>query len=70
MIAPFSSAKEFINTITLTETDGVTTLVLKSEPLHASESEMKCFYSITEGMEQGFSGTFNQLADYLNKIQK
>ena len=62
--------KEILNTITLTETDGITTLVLKSEPINASESEINCFYSITEGMEQGFGGTLNQLADYLNKIKK
>ena len=66
----FDLPKEILNTITLTETDGITTLVLKSEPINASESEINCFYSITEGMEQGFGGTLNQLADYLNKIKK
>lgn len=65
----FDLPKEILNTVTLTETNGVTTLVLKSEPLHASESEINCFYSITQGMEQGFGGTFNQLTAYLNKIQ-
>ena len=66
----FDLPKEILNTITLTETDGITTLVLKSEPINASESEINCFYSITEGMEQGFGGTLNELADYLNKIKK
>ena len=66
----FDLPKEILNTITLTETDGITTLVLKSEPINASESEINCFYSITKDMEQGFSGTLNQLADYLNKIKK
>ena len=66
----FDLPKEILNTITLTETDGITTLVLKSEPINASESEINCFYSITEDMEQGFGGTLNQLADYLNKIKK
>ena len=66
----FDLPKEILNTITLTETDGITTLVLKSEPINASESEINCFYSITGGMEQGFGGTLNQLADYLNKIKK
>jgi uncharacterized protein YndB with AHSA1/START domain len=66
----FDLPKEILNSITLTEEEGVTTLILKSEPINASESETNCFYSITESMEQGFGGTFNQLVNYLNKIQK
>jgi uncharacterized protein YndB with AHSA1/START domain len=66
----FDLPKEILNSITLTEVDGITTLVLKSEPINASESEIDCFNSITESMEQGFGGTFSQLADYLDKIQK
>lgn len=64
----FDLPKEILNCITLTEKDGITTLELKSEPINASESEVNCFNSITQSMEQGFGGTFSQLADYLNKI--
>lgn len=62
--------KEILNNITLTEDNGVTTLQLRSEPLNASEAEINCFNSITESMEQGFGGTFKQLADYLHSIQQ
>jgi uncharacterized protein YndB with AHSA1/START domain len=62
--------KEILNDITLTEENGITTLHLRSEPFNASEAEINCFNSITESMEQGFGGTFKQLADYLHSIQK
>jgi len=61
--------KEIMNSITLTENNGITTLILKSEPVNASQSETDCFISITDSMEQGFGGTFSQLADYLHRIQ-
>jgi uncharacterized protein YndB with AHSA1/START domain len=59
--------KEILCKITLTEKNGITTLILSSEPLNASESEVNAFYSITESMEKGFGGTFDQLENYLNK---
>jgi uncharacterized protein YndB with AHSA1/START domain len=62
--------KEILNSITLTEENGITTLHLRSEPLNASEAEINCFNSITESMEHGFGGTFKQLEDYLLSIQQ
>lgn len=57
--------REILCKITLTEKDGITTLLLQSEPVNASESEISTFAAITEGMEKGFGGTFNQLDHYL-----
>lgn len=62
--------KEILNKITLTENKGITTLVLTSEPINASEAEINTFNAIIPGMEQGFGGTMGQLENYLNKIQK
>jgi uncharacterized glyoxalase superfamily protein PhnB/uncharacterized protein YndB with AHSA1/START domain len=57
--------REILNKITLTEKDGITTLLLYSEPVNASESEISTFAAITEGMEKGYGGTLNQLEHYL-----
>lgn len=66
--APFEGIdfpKEILVTIYLTETDGITTLVLTSKPLNATENETKTFKEMTSSMEQGFGGTFRQLENYL-----
>lgn len=66
--APFEGIdfpKEMLVTIHLTETDGITTLVLTSKPLNATENETKTFNAMTSSMEQGFGGTFRQLENYL-----
>lgn len=66
--APFEGIdfpKEMLVTIHLTETDGITTLLLTSKPLHATENETSTFVAMTSSMEQGFGGTFLQLENYL-----
>ncbi len=60
--------REILCKITLTEKEGVTTLLLQSEPYNASEAEINTFIAIYEGMEQGFGGTFRQLEEYLKNI--
>ncbi len=62
--------KEILNTITFTESDGITTLMLESEPIRASEKEIADFIAIRQGMEQGFGGTFDQLGAYLEAVQQ
>ena len=57
--------KEILCKITLTEKEGITTLLMQSEPYNASEAEINTFVAIYEGMEQGFGGTFSQLENYL-----
>lgn len=63
----FDLPKEILNSITFTEDNGITTLQLVSKPINASESEIACFHSIKESMEQGFGGTLGQLETYLRR---
>jgi uncharacterized protein YndB with AHSA1/START domain len=58
---------EVLNTVTLTEQGGMTTLNLRGGPINATEEERKVFDSMHESMRQGFGGTFDQLAGYLAK---
>ena len=71
--APFSATwpLEVLNTLTLTERDGKTTLVLSGGPINASEEEQNTFEGGRGSMEQGFAGTFEQLEQYLlNAMQQ
>lgn len=65
--APFSQEwpLEVRNVMTLTESGGMTTLILKGAPINATEAERRKFDSFHESMNQGFGGTFDQLAAYL-----
>ncbi|HXA02820.1 MAG TPA: SRPBCC domain-containing protein [Cytophagaceae bacterium] len=58
---------EVLNTLTFTEHEGKTTLTLRGEPVNATEEERQTFESGFEGMNKGFAGTLDQLADYLAK---
>jgi uncharacterized protein YndB with AHSA1/START domain len=58
---------EVLNTLTLEEENGKTTLTLRGAPINASEEEIKTFESNFPGMEQGFKGTFDQLEEFLAK---
>jgi uncharacterized protein YndB with AHSA1/START domain len=59
---------EILNTVTFTENDGKTTLLLRGGPINATEEEYSKFEEMQKSMEQGFGGTFDQLAEYLQKI--
>jgi uncharacterized protein YndB with AHSA1/START domain len=65
--APFSDTwpLEVHNTWTLDERDGKTTLTLRGYPHNATQAERDTFESMRGSMQQGFAGTFDQLADYL-----
>ncbi len=65
--APFSPTwpLEILNTVTLTESDGKTTVTLRGGPTNATEEERETFWNAQESLRQGFAGTFNQLAAYL-----
>ena len=69
--APFSELYplKISNILTLTEQDGKTTLDLRGNPLDATEEEREFFRSMHASMQQGFGGTFEQLADYLAQAQ-
>ena len=67
--SPFSATwpLEILNTLTLVEGGGKTTLDLRGGPINATEEERKTFEEFFGSMEQGFGGTFDQLASYLAK---
>lgn len=58
---------EILYRITFTGHKDKTIVVLTGEPIDAAPHEIEGFMSITSGMEQGFGGTFAQLAAYLEK---
>jgi len=59
---------EILNNVTFTENEGKTTIILRGGPINATEEEHNFFKGMFESMEQGFGGTFDQLADYLAKL--
>jgi uncharacterized protein YndB with AHSA1/START domain len=71
--APFPQLRdtfplEILNTLTLAEDGGKTTLTLRGHPLNATEEERKTYRGMFGSMQQGFTGTFDQLAAYLAKM--
>jgi uncharacterized protein YndB with AHSA1/START domain len=65
--APFSASwpLELTNIITLADHDGGTRLMLHGRPHGATEDEQQFFTGFFASLEQGFGGTFDQLAAYL-----
>ncbi len=58
---------EMLSTTTFTENQGKTTISLRWSALNATDAERKTFDSSHEGMTQGWTGTFDQLDEYLAK---
>jgi uncharacterized protein YndB with AHSA1/START domain len=58
---------EMLSTFTLTEENGATTAAVRWIPINATEEEGRTFAGAHEGMKQGWTGTFDQLAQYLAK---
>jgi uncharacterized protein YndB with AHSA1/START domain len=56
---------EVLNTITFSEQEGKTTLILSGGPINASEEEAQTYEGGRDSMQKGFTGTFDQLAAYL-----
>ena len=56
---------EMLNTATFTEEGGKTTLTLHSVAINATAHERKIFEDGFESMQGGYTGTLDQLADYL-----
>ncbi len=57
--------REMLSTITFAESDGKTTITVEWSPHNATEAERKTFAEGHGSMQQGWSGTFEQLAAYL-----
>jgi uncharacterized protein YndB with AHSA1/START domain len=58
---------ETLSTMTLAEEGRRTTLTINWSAHNATDAERAMFDSSHSGMEQGWSGTFKQLTDYLAK---
>ncbi len=54
-----------LSTITFSEHEGGTKVTIQWTPLNATELELKTFEEGKVGMQQGWTGTLDQLADYL-----
>lgn len=68
--APFPQIRdtwplEILNTLTLSERDGKTTLTLRGHPINATVEEMKTYTSMFGSMQQGFGGTLEKLEAHL-----
>jgi uncharacterized protein YndB with AHSA1/START domain len=61
---------EILNTLTLIEHEGKTTLTIKGKPIHAKPEEIKNFEAHFDSMQGGFSGTFDTLNEYLMILKK
>jgi uncharacterized protein YndB with AHSA1/START domain len=70
--APFSNDFPMVvkNTLTLSEHEGKTTVLLKGGPVNATEAEQTFFTNMFSGMQEGFGGTFDQLDEYLSTLTK
>ena len=68
--APFHETwpMEILNTITLIEGEGKTTITMTMVPVSPTEEEIKTFKDSMEMVQEGHSRTFDQLDDYLAKI--
>lgn len=65
--APFSEEcpLEIQNSVTFTEKAGITTVTLRAEPFGEEPTERKYFEELQPSLEQGYGGTFDQLAQHL-----
>jgi uncharacterized protein YndB with AHSA1/START domain len=61
---------EVLNVLTLREDGGRTAVTLRGGPINASGAERAKFKSWHNSMQQGFGGTFDQLAAHLAKMLK
>jgi len=60
---------EMLSAFTFVEYEGKTTFTIKWVPYNATEEERKTFDAGREGMSKGWTGTLDQLAEYLAKAQ-
>lgn len=58
--------REMLSTITFTEQSGRTTVTIEWVPINASASENETFETGRDSMQQGWTGTLDQLGEYLS----
>ncbi|HEV2454367.1 MAG TPA: SRPBCC domain-containing protein [Verrucomicrobiae bacterium] len=56
---------QMLTTVALVEQNGKTTVTVNWAPVNPTDEETKTFDSAHEGMNQGWGGSFDQLADFL-----
>jgi len=61
---------EMLSTITFEESGSGTKVTVQWSPIDPSEAERQTFVENTASMQQGWTGTFDQLADYLVEAKK
>ena len=69
--APFAPdwPLEVMNVVTFSaDSEKTTTITLRAWPHNGSEAEHKAFGHMQPSLQQGFAGTFDQLANYLAKL--
>ena len=59
--------REMLSTSTFSEKNGKTTITLEWLPINASPEEIATFEAGRDGMKMGWTGTMEQLIDYLKK---
>ena len=67
--APFSSdwPLEVLSTVTFTEHGSKTTLTMRGVAINSTQTERQAFKAMFDSMENGWTGTLDQLDDYLTK---
>ena len=60
---------EVLNTTTLTEQDGKTTMTLHSTPINATAIEIETFKAGHDSMQQGFGGMYEEYEKYLATLK-
>lgn len=67
---PIDFPMQIFNQLTLTESSGITTLKFTGHPFDATPEQETTYYSMFDSMNQGWTGTLNQLETYLTKTTK
>jgi len=67
--APFSELcpLEIENRASFTEDAGLTTVLLRAEPFGESAAERRYFEDLRPSLDEGYGGTFDQLADHVHR---
>jgi uncharacterized protein YndB with AHSA1/START domain len=60
---------EMLSTVTFVERAGKTTVTLRTVPHDATHEQRKFFVTVHGSMRGGWSGTFDQLGDYLKEVR-
>jgi uncharacterized protein YndB with AHSA1/START domain len=60
---------EVLNTVSLSEKNGQTTLTLRVSPIDPTEAEYQAFLEMFDSLAQGYGGTMDQLTDYLARAK-